>query len=985
MAFEFGILAEIDVEVSTLALSVTILFLICFDVLTRLTEYFFRNELVYNKMLQKMYKELMTMGFVTLFSTLYTAANESSVFARYSTEIDFVGYVTFFVAIFFVAHALYIMLLSMRTRSRYEYLHRLKIGRILELFTKSQDNFWQRFFYGIPYFPLSSVRHKMEFKIIHSLFRDTYWLPTNFDYGSYLSRSFEKYSLKMINIGWSSWMIMIILGLMNFFRVKFFSSTAYFSCSKFINEGNSTQRRMLMDESRFLVEASHDCLEMNVMMFLISGSVIVIYAFSLYLIGRFYFGRLILRTGISCLEDYPKFLMFEESISLQRSSMKRQKRQLQVDIRNSPNRTKRRMSVNTLRKNVKVLLKQPQLEKDEEIFKKISQKFDEKVKHRRTVVKKTMSDVTNKVTPLISLKNRLTYRSLKSFGSSSSMVEDTDDGKDDLSSESNIKKGVKESSRVRHTLQMMSRQASNMRQRSMKNLLRKEESFSKKKDEPEKVKTPTRRKNIIINIRRDDSNIVNSEEDVDSFTSIEQFKLFKLRERDEISDKKAEKSNEGLMMSYLRHQNDMQTKSSDMKLSEDLSDIYLFRNPAVYFKAVECAIMLNSIYLSLWACNFITVVGTTFDNSWIYQIIMIVPLLFVLPLLGEIVKVSSLLEAISDLNIDTIGSVLEEMEEKQNLITELRTKILSRIVGEMNDKKDTVRRLFQEIDTDHNGKISQSELRNLLRLLSLHYSDAKFSRLYNAMDQDLNGSINQVELTILVFPDLNEDEEMSRRRKRLQQRSQEIDKRRASSFSKPTLFSTLSKYAQISPTSHTPQNGSFHSQRDENNIPKNDLSTGGVHHEEHNNFINNSKVIMRCGDDDESDSDVDFEGGDDIPSPKKPQQISSDELKSERSHPGERPRGRSYDSTTDFAEVKDDESSGQRRRRASTINEGSLTLFDNEECSDSGKVRGRSSSTIEGVIPEEENEVGHECGGDRLARYRARSSSKIDDSKLEEL
>lgn len=58
MTFQFGILAEIDIGVSTLALALTILFLTCFDIVTRLIEYSVRNNQIYNKMLQKMYKEV---------------------------------------------------------------------------------------------------------------------------------------------------------------------------------------------------------------------------------------------------------------------------------------------------------------------------------------------------------------------------------------------------------------------------------------------------------------------------------------------------------------------------------------------------------------------------------------------------------------------------------------------------------------------------------------------------------------------------------------------------------------------------------------------------------------------------------------------------------------------------------------------------------------------------------------------------------------
>lgn len=778
-----------------------------------------------------MYKELMTMGFITLLVTIYTAADRTSVFASYSTEIDFVGYVTFFVAIFFVAHALYIMLLSMRTSKLYERLHRLTVAKAVEMYTESQKLWWERFKYRIPYLPVSSIRQKMEFKIIQSLFRDTYWLPSDFDYGSYLSRCFEKYSLKMINIGWTSWIVMIALGFINYLRVEYLSPVEAFSCSRLHDDYNATVGADTLryfesdtiesmggphDDVRrnLLKTASRSCTQLNVAIFLICGSSVVIYAFFLFITGRFYYERLIQRTGISNISDYPKFLMFEESISLKISSNQRE-RKLEIEINDKVSKkSKRRMSINTLRKNVNVLLKEPQVKNDEKIFKKISQGI-EKSRHVATV-KKAIG------TSLMAKKFRTSFESMKSIGSSASIGEEewtpekrafspadelSDYDSDAPVDEPLIYRQEKENSGVRQTLQVMARQASNLKQVSLKRIgSLKNIGAEKKKPEP-----PVRRRNMIINIRKDDKDspeVVDSAEDIDTLTSIEQFKLFKLKERDAKNTKMSDKESKGMMMSYLRHHNStfITNDNKNMKLSEDLSEIYFFENPDLYFKAVEYAIMLNSLYLSLWACNFISVVQFSFNNAWIVQIFMLIPLLIVLPLLGEIVKVSSLLEAIADLDIDVIGSVLEEMEDKTRLIQELRLKILSRIVGESDDKKRIVARLFKEIDIDKNGLISPMEMRQMLRALSLHYSDAKFLRLYRAIDEDLNGSISEFELTLLIFPDMIIQDDIVKRNKILKQRSREIDgSRRNSIFSKPGLFSMLKKYAYVSPSSDIPE------------------------------------------------------------------------------------------------------------------------------------------------------------------------------------
>lgn len=53
----------------------------------------------------------------------------------------------------------------------------------------------------------------------------------------------------------------------------------------------------------------------------------------------------------------------------------------------------------------------------------------------------------------------------------------------------------------------------------------------------------------------------------------------------------------------------------------------------------------------------------------------ILPLLVAVPVIGEIVKTASLLSAIAELNVSVMGSVLEEMEARKSVLTELKINI----------------------------------------------------------------------------------------------------------------------------------------------------------------------------------------------------------------------------------------------------------------------------------------------------------------------
>ena len=71
MAFSFGLLSVIDGRVATLSFIFTIIFLVLFGSVTNYCENSLRGSVIYNSMLQKIYKELMMMGFVSFSIAMY--------------------------------------------------------------------------------------------------------------------------------------------------------------------------------------------------------------------------------------------------------------------------------------------------------------------------------------------------------------------------------------------------------------------------------------------------------------------------------------------------------------------------------------------------------------------------------------------------------------------------------------------------------------------------------------------------------------------------------------------------------------------------------------------------------------------------------------------------------------------------------------------------------------------------------------------------
>eukprot|EP00602_Paraphysomonas_sp_CaronLab_P006901 CAMPEP_0185023094 /NCGR_PEP_ID=MMETSP1103-20130426/5786_1 /TAXON_ID=36769 /ORGANISM="Paraphysomonas bandaiensis, Strain Caron Lab Isolate" /LENGTH=501 /DNA_ID=CAMNT_0027555517 /DNA_START=1028 /DNA_END=2533 /DNA_ORIENTATION=- len=205
-------------------------------------------------------------------------------------------------------------------------------------------------------------------------------------------------------------------------------------------------------------------------------------------------------------------------------------------------------------------------------------------------------------------------------------------------------------------------------------------------------------------------------------------------------------------------------EEAQMKLSEDFSCIYMFGNSGLYFRTVEFGIILNSLYLAMWVTNFITVVHYATRYEILWQLLMMGPLVIVLPVIGQIVKTASLLSAISELDMDAMGHVLEEMEDQQHLLEQLQKNIMARIGVRGAEAKEIIETLFENIDSNGNGSLNQREVREFLRALHLHYSNDKFRRLFKAMDFNRDGSISCNELYKLLCPDDALEEERQARK-----------------------------------------------------------------------------------------------------------------------------------------------------------------------------------------------------------------------------
>jgi len=188
-------------------------------------------------------------------------------------------------------------------------------------------------------------------------------------------------------------------------------------------------------------------------------------------------------------------------------------------------------------------------------------------------------------------------------------------------------------------------------------------------------------------------------------------------------------------------------------------DIFLFQNPELYYLMLQCLIASNAFYLALWTTNFAIVAnrGHNYRLTAAEIILSILPALFSLPFIAQAIKSSSILKAVTKLNLDVVATVVEKTDVKIQLVATFRQN-LRRYLTEINDgqtiAKTAINQLYEEYNTiDKSEGLTFKEFRDLLDGCGIHITKHKSRIIYNEMDINRDGSVNMEEFERFLFPE----------------------------------------------------------------------------------------------------------------------------------------------------------------------------------------------------------------------------------------
>jgi hypothetical protein len=238
----------------------------------------------YQLVLQRIYREIMMVGFCSFTFTILNQTNTDLPFGL-SKAFGFADICCFAMSSFFCFQGVLIMLLSVKQAQNWNVASQIPAEELLHNMSTwelSHPIVWRS-----RYFPFCLTREQVEFRVLKSIFATAYNLKathTEFDFSIFLRMSHENNIVQLIDISVKNWFFILVLTAFASLKLNFWES----SC---------------------ITESCE--IEEDIKIFTVCGSVYGLISIVVWWWGRHLELRLIASAGVEDVDDYAVFLMTE--------------------------------------------------------------------------------------------------------------------------------------------------------------------------------------------------------------------------------------------------------------------------------------------------------------------------------------------------------------------------------------------------------------------------------------------------------------------------------------------------------------------------------------------------------------------------------------------------------------------------------------------------------------------------------------------------
>jgi len=195
-----------------------------------------------------------------------------------------------------------------------------------------------------------------------------------------------------------------------------------------------------------------------------------------------------------------------------------------------------------------------------------------------------------------------------------------------------------------------------------------------------------------------------------------------------------------------------------LKLHAELSEIFLFCRPELYFYAIEIALLIQCLYIALWATNFLFIANMSY-NLILWNIALLLPLPINIFILQHVIFTSCMLKSIVCLDKEIAADIYESTEKERDIKYKLRKLVRNSLQilypeDNMNWSKYT-EIAFKKFSRHNRHGLNKDDFINFLHYFQIILRDKSVELIYKALDADKDRIIHWHAFKAIIFPELH--------------------------------------------------------------------------------------------------------------------------------------------------------------------------------------------------------------------------------------
>jgi len=192
----------------------------------------------------------------------------------------------------------------------------------------------------------------------------------------------------------------------------------------------------------------------------------------------------------------------------------------------------------------------------------------------------------------------------------------------------------------------------------------------------------------------------------------------------------------------------LMSHTGHISMATDINDIYPFNSPMLFYRSLDIIVLMQSFYASYYMSDWAATLGSVEpfqENPWVWHLLAVMPVIVLIPLIAQIVTMSSMLLSVAHLEPEVIGRLCEETEDVMSVRDQVAKKLNNLFRQRSLNFVAAHKIIFHEYDDDESGELDAMELRDALRGLGIFLKTEQFSRFWRVLDLNKDGVVSEEE------------------------------------------------------------------------------------------------------------------------------------------------------------------------------------------------------------------------------------------------